>query len=283
MRELRSWEALNPVPLPGERKGDPRRRIRQAKFAARMIGFLAPEFFAIHPIEHDAPEEEIFLLDLSFMSQSPEAAMHVPSYAAWLEDQDHTKCYEYLLVLLKILHWQRPGACWVLKSPHHMEHLDVVLDVLPDVCIVQTHRDPKQTIPSFCSMVAHGRGILSDRVDPGEIAGHWMRKIHRMMARSTVVRRAAGGSAFVDVSYYDLVRDPIGELRKVYGAAELEFTEEAENAVKSVSGRNVKNRYGKHVYSMASFGLDRTTIDATCEFYRREYRIPDESTMSRQD
>ena len=283
VRELRSWEALNPVPLPGERKGDPRRRIRQAKFAARTIGFLAPEFFAVHPIEHDAPEEEIFLLDLSFMSQSPEAAMHVPSYAAWLEDQDHTRCYEYLLVLLKILHWQRPGACWVLKTPHHMEHLDVVLEVLPDICIVQTHRDPKQSIPSFCSMVAHGRGILSDHVDPGEIAGHWMRKTHRMMARSIVVRRAAADSAFVDVSYYDLVRDPIGELRKVYGAAELEFTEEARNAVKSVSGRNVKNRYVKHVYPMARFGLDDTTIDATCEFYRREYRIPDESTMSRQD
>ena len=109
------------------------------------------------------------------MSQSPEAAMHVPTYAAWLEDQDHTKCYEYLLTMLKILHWQRPGACWVLKTPHHMEHLDVVLDVLPDVCIVQTHRDPKQSIPSFCSMVAHGRGILSDHVDPGEIAGHRMR------------------------------------------------------------------------------------------------------------
>ena len=124
VRALRSWESLSPVPLPGEglpreqppgetargrrlpdgdegrgggpgrnAGGHPRRRIRDARRAARAIGYLAPDFLAIHPIEHDAPEEEIFLLDLSFMSQSWEAMMHVPGYSRWLESQDHAKCY----------------------------------------------------------------------------------------------------------------------------------------------------------------------------------------------
>ncbi len=276
IRELRSWESLSPVPLPGERRGDPRRRMRQARMAARVIGFLAPEFLAIHPIEYNAPEEDIFLLDLSFMSQTPEAMMHVPSYSSWLEEQDHTKCYEYMLTMLKVLHWQRPGDCWVLKTPHHMEHLDVVLDIVPDGCIVQTHRDPKKSVASFCSMVAHGRGILSDHVDPEAIGAHWMRKTHRMIERSMKVRGAARDRVFVDVSYHDLIADPLGELRKVYQAAGIDFSEEAENAAKAVSRRNVKNRHGRHVYSLASFGLDDETVDGCCEFYRREYGISDE-------
>ena len=94
--------------------------------------------------------------------------------------------------LLKILHRQHPGNYWVLKTPHHMEYLDVVLDVLPDVRIVQTHRDPGKSIPSFCSMVAHGRGMLSDHVDPEEIGAHWLRKTRRMMERSMSARRIAG-------------------------------------------------------------------------------------------
>lgn len=283
VRALRSWESLNPVPLPGERRGDPRRRMREAKLAARAIGFLAPDFLAVHPIEYDAPEEEIFLLDLSFMSQSPEATMHVPGYARWLERQDHTKCYEYMLTVLRILHWQRPGDCRVLKTPHHMEHLDVVLGAVPDACVVQTHRDPKRSIASFCSMVAHARGMLSDDVDPAEIGRHWMRKTRRMIDRCMEVRESAGDGAFVDVSYYDLVADPVGELRRVCRAAGIDFGDEAERAAQAVSRRNVKNRHGRHVYSLADFGLDDQTVDRFCEPYRREHGIPDEAAMSRRD
>ena len=288
IRALRSWEALNPVPLRGDgardRAGrwplgrrDDRRRTWQAKLATRAIRFLAPDFLAIHPIAYDAPEEDVLLLDVSFMSQAPEAAMHVPRYAAWLETRDHTKSYEYLLTLLRILHWQRRAPAGVLKTPHHMEHLDVILDVMPEVCIVQTHRDPKVSIPSFCSMVAHARGMLSDHVDPEEIGRHWLRKTRRMMERSMQVRRDASGGVFVDVSYYDLLVDPLAELRRVYDAAGIAFTEEAERAARVVSGRDVKDRYGRHVYSPASFGLDDETIDADCGFYRTEYRIPDEA------
>lgn len=277
-RALRSWEALNPVPLSRERTGDPRRRIRHAMMAARAVRYLAPEFFVVHPIAYDAPEEDVLLLDVCFMSQAPEAAMHVPSYARWLEGQDHTKCYEYLLTLLRILHWQRPGDFWILKTPHHAEHLDVILDVLPDVRIVQTHRDPRKAIPSFLSMVAHGRGILSDHVDPEEIGTQWLRKILRMMERSMTARRAAGDGVFVDVSYYDVVADPLGELQRVYEGTGIEFTEKARSAAQAVSGRDVKDRHGRHVYSPASFGLDSASIDEATAFYRRAYRIPHEDS-----
>lgn len=279
MRALRSWEALNPVPLRGERPGDPRGRMREARRAQRALGFLAPEFLAIHPIAWDAPEEDIFLLDASFMSQTPEAAMHVPSYSAWLEAQDHTRPYEYMRTLLKILHWQRPGARWVLKTPHHMEHLDVILEVFPGVRVVQTHRDPKESIPSFLSMVAHGRGILSDHVDPEEIGTHWMRKTLRMMERSLRMRRTAGEGVFVDVSYRDLVADPLAEVGRVYEAAGVRFTAEAEEAARAVSRRSGKDRHGRHIYAAASFGLDEETIDASCDFYRRAHRIADEPAV----
>lgn len=280
IRALSAWEVLNPVPLANEGTGAPRRRMREAKRAARAIGFLAADFRAVHPMAYDAPEEDVLLLDLSFMSQAPEAAMHVPRYSRWLEAQDHTKCYEYLLTMLKILDWQRPGDRWVLKTPHHMEHLDVILDVFPDVCVIQTHRDPKKSVPSFCSMVAHGRGIFSDHVDPVEIGAQWMRKIRRMMERSMSVRRDADGGAFIDVSYYDLIADPVGELRRVYGAAGIEFTEEAADAASIVSERSGKNRYGRHVYSAASFGLDEETIDGYSEAYRLAYAIPAETAGS---
>ncbi len=271
-RELLAWEALDP--LPGRRRA----RIRRARLAERAIAYLAPGFFAVHPVEHRSPEEDVLLLDLCFMSQSPEAVMHVPTYADWLEGQDQTRAYGYLRTLLKVLHWQRPGEFWVLKTPHHAEYLDVVLEVFPEATIVQTHRDPQVIVPSFCSMVARGRGMLSDRVDPREVAAHWTRKMRRMMKCSIEVRRTVDAGRFVDVSYYDLLRDPIGELERIYRQTGIDFDEAARSAAKNAARANVQHRHGRHAYRLEDFGLDAESVERCFAFYRREYRVPHEQT-----
>ena len=278
IRSLKTWEALNPVPLPRETRDKPEARLEAARRAEKAMTWLAPEFAAIHPLAHDAPEEDVFLLDLSFMSQSPEAMMHVPSYSEWLEQHDHTRSYEYLLTMLKVLQWQRPGRNWVLKTPNHLEHLDVALRVLPRTSVVQTHRDPKQALASFCSMVAHGRGILSDRVDAREIAAHWVPKMRRVLERSIAVRYSGSAGACIDVSYYDLLKRPIDELQRVYRCAAIEFDETSERAASEALNANVKDRHGVHAYSLDDFGLDADRIDRDFEFYTRVYRIPDEAT-----
>ena len=274
MRAVAAWEGLNPLPLPREEPGDPHARIRQALIAERAIAYLAPAFFAVHPAEHDAPEEDVLLLDVSFMSQAPEATMHVPAYARWLEGRDHTRAYEEFRTLLQVLHWQRPRPHWVLKTPHHMEYLDVVLDVFPAATIVQTHRDPQKTIPSFCSMVAHGRGLFSDRVDPREIGSHWLAKTARLVELAARVREAADASRFVDLSYYDLVRDPMAQLARVHERAGIPFGPDARQAAERTASRNVQHRYGRHVYDAGSFGLTREAIENRMASYRQRHGIP---------
>jgi hypothetical protein len=274
MRGVAAWEGLNPLPLPREEPGDPHARIRQGLIAERAIAYLAPAFFAVHPAEHDAPEEDVLLLDVSFMSQSAEATMHVPSYARWLEGRAHTRAYEEFRTLLRVLHWQRPRPHWVLKTPHHMEYLDVVLEVFPTATIVQTHRDPLKTIPSFCSMVAHGRGLFSDRVDPREIGSHWLAKTRRLVELTARARAEADASRFVDVSYYDLVSDPMAQLDRVYERAGIPFGRDERQAAERTASRNVQHRYGRHVYDAGSFGLSREAIESGLATYREAHGIP---------
>ena len=107
-RALMSWEALNPAPIKGDAK-DGKNRIKIARTSERALKIMSPGFFAIHPVEHLAPEEDVLLLDVSFMSQTAEAITHVPSYAKWLEETDQSLAYEYMVRLLKLLQWQRPG------------------------------------------------------------------------------------------------------------------------------------------------------------------------------
>ena len=109
-RVIPSWEVINPMPvenppppLPNrDRAADPK-RLHLAKTAVKAVRLISPGFFAIHPIDILEPEEDILLLDVSFLSTTPEAITHVPSYAAWLETTDQSAAYAYYVKLLKFL------------------------------------------------------------------------------------------------------------------------------------------------------------------------------------
>ena len=290
IRGISGAEALVTVPGSDDPVRAEQARRRQARLAQKSISYLAPEFMAIHPIGHDEPEEDVLLLDLSFMSQTAEATMHVPSYARWLETQDHTAAYEYLRRALQVLSWQRPGGTWVLKTPHHLEYLDTLLRVFESATIVQTHRDPRIALASFCSMVAHGRGMFSDQVDPAEIGRHWHRKTHRMVeramhARSDAPSRQTGGgfvdASFVDVSYYDLMADPIAEVRGICEHAGIGFDDRAAQAATQYLEANPKDRFGRHDYRLADFGLSPAAVDETFAEYREAHAIPFEDDERR--
>lgn len=273
-RGLTVGEALVPVPaVDGKARGESIRKSR-AKLSQRVIGYLSPQFIAVHPIDSDAPEEDVMLLDLNFMSQSPEATMRVPTYSRWLEQMDHTPAYAYFRTILKILCWQRPGRDWVLKTPHHMEYLDVFLKVFPEASIVQTHRDPRRTIPSFCSMAAHAHAIFSDAIDPGEIAGHWFRKIRRMVDVSMRTRNGMNEDRFLDVSYYDLLKSPIAELRRITRFAGIGLGDDALRIAGQYLESHPQNMFGKHKYRLSDFGLAVDDIEERFAFYRQKYAIP---------
>ena len=274
IRGVSGGELLEPVPAgKWKQRGTIGRRLRSV-MAQRAIMYLSPQFKVVHPISDDEPEEDVLLLDLSFMSQSPEATMHVPTYSRWLEDQDHTPAYEYFRKVLQILCWQRAGRRWVLKTPHHMEYLAVFLKTFPDASIIQTHRDPRKALPSFCSMVAHSRAIFSDSVDPREIARHWCRKALKMINVTEAVRSSVDPDRFVDVSYYDLIKEPVAQLRRIYLQIGIDFDGVAVQRAERYIEANPQNRFGRHAYRLSDFGLSEEIIAESFSSYREKYSIP---------
>lgn len=283
-RAVASWEALAPAPLGKDDRpqqsgvSDP--RVANAAMAERALKYLAPDFFAVHPVEAGAPEEDVLLLDLSFRSTVAEATLRVPTFSRWLEDQDQEPAYRMLERCLKLLQWQRPGSAspteggptrWVLKTPHHLEWLDVLLGVFPTAKIIWTHREPKATVGSFCSMVAHGRGVFSDRIDPLEIGRDWGRKVERMVSRAMKARDDAGERYFVDVRYEDLTRDPIGQARRIYGAIGLDFTRDTETVMRDLLRTHTQHRHGVHRYELSDFGLRAGELDERFGAYRARF------------
>lgn len=261
-RALMSWEALNPAPL-NNKDLSGAKRIKIARTNERALKIMSPGFFAIHPVEHLAPEEDVLLLDVSFLSTTAEAIMDVPSYSEWLEKTDQSQAYEYMVKLMKLLQWQKPAKRWILKTPHHLEFLPLANNYFKDVHFVWTHRDVHRAIPSFLSMVAHSRILFSNEVNANEVARHWVRKIGYMLERAMIFRNnIPAKSNITDILYDNLVNDSKSVLNKIYKYRSISISSELQQIFDHTEKSNPRGKYGFHKYAHEDFGIDREFIDS---------------------
>jgi len=271
-RVIPSWEVINPMPLkldfsPSEVYEDPK-RIKVARTSVKAVELMSPGFFAIHPIDAMQPEEDILMLDVSFLSTTTEAMMNVPSYASWLEHTDQTQAYEYAVKLLKFLQWVKPAKRWVLKTPHHLEFPHIIEKCFNDVKFIWPHRNIYESVPSYLSMLTYNYMMFSDDVDEHRIAAHWVRKTGYMLEKALDYRSQPGnGEKFLDIYYKDLVGESMKELGRIYlmdGGLNPRLIERFNQHELEHPHR----KHGVHQYSLGDFGLTESDIDRHTTHYQ---------------
>lgn len=269
-RGLYSWEAMNPVPIPHKPdQEDP--RIKLTLKSEKGLKFIAPQFFAIHPVEHDAPEEDVLLLDYSLISSVATATMNVPGFEAWLNQIDQKPSYEWHEKMLKLLDWQKSGHHWVVKTPHHLEFLDTLYQQYPNVKIIMTHRHPKEIMASYSSMLWHGRKIFSEKVSTKALTDTWIQKCADMTTKSAAFREANPEVPVIDVSYYDLIENPMEEIKRIYDFLGFDLNPSAISAMEKTRKQNKKHKYGRHRYQLSDFNLTEVDIKTKFASYLKRY------------
>lgn len=271
------WECRSPAPWPGSDWRDgPDPRIADAHQQVRAILAARPELAAIHPWEPEGPDEEVLLLEHSFLSQVPESSANLPSYRSWLDAQDLSPAYAYLFRLLQYLQWQkrvsgRLREHWVLKSPCHLAYLDELLRVFPDARLVQTHRDPIRTLPSIASMYASLWRLATDAVDEHEIGRQCLERYAWALNRCLAARRRLPPQRVLDVAYADVVRDPLGTVDRIYTFAGRELSPAAEAAMRRFTREHARDKRPSHAYSLERFGYTAEGIAKPFADYRARF------------
>ena len=266
------WEGRYPGLLPGEKRGDIETRVELGKAEVDAVVAASPEALDIHPWDYKGADEEILLLEHNFLSTVPESFMALPSYSEWIEEQDHTLAYEDLKKFIQYLQWQNPGRekkRWVLKSPHHLGFIDKMISVFPDAKIIQTHRDPIKTVPSFCSMCANLFEPLTTNFDKVFIGKHWSNKLTRALNHCMNISEQHPDN-FLDLEFLNMIKDPIDEMKKIYEFIGESFGEKTEVAMEAWREEN-KHEMGAHKYSLEEYDLTESQINDNFAKYQQKY------------
>lgn len=267
-RGVISWEIVNPVP---KSKKKNYYGMYEAKMAHMALNYINPEFKSIHSVNHKSLEEEVVMMDHAFVSTATQAALNVPNYSKWLENQDQTKAYEDLEMWLQLLLWRLPAEKYLLlKSPHHMEYLDAFMNVFPDTKIIQTHRTPVKTLASYCSMVHFGKKIFSPYSDPHKVGKYWLDKDQRLVEHCMKYREK-NDHQFLDIAYSALVQDPIAVAQGIYEHLGITWTDAHTVASESFCDSHRKNKFGKHSYTLTDYGLTEDQVNETFKEYLSRY------------
>lgn len=258
-RSLLTWEAGDPVPPPGpDWRQDP--RFVAAAEAPDALSMINPEFKSIHHDPVDMPVECATVLGQHFRSLHLSTTFFLPSYMEWIRTADHLPAYAWHKGVLQVLQ-SGHGGRWQLKSPVHLIDPDSLLATYPDARFVLTHRDPLEIVASVCSLARSLGGTFTDADWTDYVRATWPEVIaeladHQLAFRSRL-EDAGRGDAFVDVAYSSMVADPIAAVRAIYAGLGEDFSPAAEVAMRAHTTTHVKDRFGRHSYSLDDWGLDR--------------------------
>ncbi|WDF74312.1 sulfotransferase family protein [Novosphingobium sp. KACC 22771] len=275
MTAIRWYEAQNFAPFPEDQPGQPDGRRAYAR--AMIDGWLAaaPELASIHPLDPEAPDEEILILGQMFVSTMVEAMAFIPSFAQWLNTYDQSKGHEDLKTILKYLQWQDPsrrGKRWVLKSPSNLPYTELAARAFPDAVLIMTHRDPLQTVPSYVSMQA-ALYKLSGTIPDHEVGAFWFKRLTDWMNRFEAARGRIGEQRFIDIDYRDVARDPLTQARHVLARMGIPLNAELDEALAEFMAGNQREQRPMHDYSLERFGLEEAEILAAFADYRARYIV----------
>lgn len=272
-RSLLRWTAYDPVPppRPEELTAGPRWQAMQDKTLASLQ--YMPQIAAIHYEDAHSPTECQFAMAPSFCAQVYESQADIPRYRQWLlHEADYVPAFRYEKRLLQVLQAEAPGR-WALKNPWHPLWLDALTEVFPDAQLVMTHRDPADVLGSIGSLIQYVRQIYSDDVDLHRIGEDFMETFRIMIDRQQAFRDARGQGAILDLQYAQVVRDPMGEVRKIYEHFGEELTPGAELAMQTYLRDNPQGKHGKHSYALETYGLTREGVHEAFRDYIERYDI----------
>lgn len=263
------WLIRTPLPRPPQEDWDSWPEYRACGAHLHDLFAEALNAYECHPITARDIEECGGLLHQDFWFLGLHSLL--PSYDRWLRTQSAEPAYRRYLNTLRVIGGDQPQKRWILKYPYHLSHLDTLLRLVPDACIIQTHRDPLKAIPSFCHLIYTRRRLWEgDRVPvngigPGECV-YW----RDALVRAQEVRQQ-NPSQFFDVEHSQFLHDPLSVVQSIYRYFDLTLPPDVEKLF--VTHCATHKRAAPRSHRPNDWGLTDSDIISTFSEYRDKHQF----------
>jgi len=275
LTSIHYWELACPIPAPDEPPGDASRRIARGQARIDAMYEATPTLKGMHPMDAMTYDEEIVLMERSFLSLMYASYFNLPDYMPWQRAQDHGKAYQELKLWLQVLTAQAPqraGRRWLLKSLHHLLSggLHCLTETFPGTKLIMTHRDLTDVIASSCSAQAMLLRNFGNPVDPRTLGPRWVSMYENALHDMMAVRRAQPGR-FIDLQYRELIADPLGQAQHVRQRLGLSLRDEDQMRAAEWLKNNSRDKHPPHEYRLEDYGLSAPMIAEAFKFYHDAY------------
>jgi len=266
------WELDDPVPPPTADELYTGPRALAALEMDRKMHEMAPSASKYYRGSATYPHECVWILAHDFRTLMWESAGKLPLYREWYFSADATPAYEYHKKFLQLHQADAPGI-WNLKMPSHILNIETLLKIYPDARLVWTHRDPYTATGSLCSLIQLGHMAYMGKIDKEWLGENYPWQAAEHARRGMAARDAIGEDRIIDVHYADMTRDPMGVMRKLYKQLGDELTPAAEAAMQGWIDDNPQDKFGRHEYKLAQFGLTKEKLEPMFAEYLRRYPV----------
>ncbi len=278
---LRGFEYVEPVLAGGDyatlagSADDPRRPFAEELLSASGILDM---FKGVHHFDVNEPEEDLGLLRMGFSAWGATIWFHTPDFARWLAGRDMSESYAFHRRAMQNYTYQRRQRLgrsegqWVLKAPFHLFELEVLIKTYPDALFIQTHREPAQVMGSWCSLVDRIRRLSCEPQSFHDLGAEQLEFMSRMLNGAVDFRTSHPEleDRWLDVSFYDLVEEPMAVVAHIYDRFGWSLDPAAVAAMdewREVQAAH-RQKAKRHKYDIADYGLTREMIDAAFARYR---------------
>ena len=255
------WELSSPSRVFANKVTDERFRRTKSALGFYLYRYLAPSIQSMHRVDMDTYEE------------------------CWHFQKHFFLCYNYVIQLkfLKLEDFLLSGdtsiildrysdfICQVngskktaLKCPDHMMFLPDIVKTFPESKIIWIHRDPLDSISSYCPMIESVWNLFFGGENKSSV-GNFITDLYSRMLRKTMSDRDALNLDIIDVSFRDLIDSRSSLAEDLSKKINLPLVE------KHSDKKPAKFFKNKYKFNRDEYGISHDIVDRKLGFYKNEY------------
>jgi Sulfotransferase family len=270
---LERWLTETPMVRPPRESWETLPAFRAAVANLEAFFTAMPDMRKAHDMVADEPDECLEVLRQSFVSNRFSSSAYLPSYDRWFFEQTEINSYRRYVDVLRLIGGAESGKRWLLKNPGHIAQIEALFEVLPDACVIQTHRDPVQAIPSLCSTLYMARRMFEADATRAEIIGARECRYWREALSRTDQARCSRAKQFFDVDHRDFVADPMQTVKDIYNYFSLELSAVAQERMQVWIAARPTSKHGEHRYRLEDFGITASQVRDEFADYRHRHQF----------